>query len=167
MNRGHFGLSLPWRRSVSEEIYFSNVGEANAALAKIGIQAVLTVRPEAAALPGAKHFTDSLGQILFVLPLPGIPPTRYPGNASNPLSRLPSGILSAPASSNPPQLLSPRRVEWTRTQEGWLGVPETLDWFWVVLTAFLCMTTPLVLGARDWEKTEGGQAPDASLSRIP
>lgn len=167
INRGHLGLSLPWRVCVPEDFFLADPNRTYALLAKIGVQAILTVRSEAGALPGSRSFTDTQGQVLWVVPVPGIQNSVYPGTSASPISRTLSGTLSAAPSSSPPLLLSPRPVHWIRTDTGWVGVPETLDSLWIYFAVFLGLATPLALGLRAWDRLDAPLAPDTSVSPGP
>lgn len=144
VSRGHLGLSLPWRMALSAEGFLREPDRFMPILAAHGIQAVVTVEPGAAALPGAREYLDSLQRRLWVVPVPGAPAGIYPAASGALLQRRPSGGLQAPPSPEPPRIQGPRPVVWRRTDRGWEGCPPGLPWPWAWATLLVTLGGLLV-----------------------
>lgn len=147
-SRAHFGLSLPWRVCVPAQALVDQQDDLFEALRRIGVQALVTVAPEATKVPGNRPFTDRLGRALWVVPIPWAPSGPYPAVDANSLTLSPSGVLSLPPSERPPSLLTPRTVHWVRNSSGaWTGTPQgvPLGWAWATVLASL-----MALGGLAW-----------------
>jgi hypothetical protein len=143
VSRAHLGLSLPWRVFLPAQVLLDHPAEVWRALGRIGVQAVVTVAPEAASLPGSRGYTDRLGRSLWVIPVPDAPAGPYPAGPGQALALTASGVLRAPGSPQPPGLLTPRPVAWQRDPQGsWVGTPGGVPWGWAaasLLTALLAL----------------------------
>jgi hypothetical protein len=148
VSQTHFGLSLPWRVYVPAQVLLERPEKVLASMARHGVQALVTLTPEAASLPGCRSYTDRLGRTLWVVPVPGAPTGQYPAGPMQTLGLGPSGLLRAPASEQPPVLLTPRPVAWVRDAQGaWLGTPDGLPWGWAAATLLVAL---IALGALLW-----------------
>lgn len=137
-SRGHLGLSLPWRVWVPAQALVDQPDNLFGALRQIGVQALVTVAPEAARCAGSRAFIDRIGRTLWVVPVPGAPAGQYPASYQADLKVQFSGDLVSPPSSQPPQILSPRPVYWHQAEDGtWLGNPNGVPegWMWATVMA--------------------------------
>lgn len=161
VSQGHFGLSLPWRTFLPSDTFFAQPARTEHALASIGVNAAVTVDPRAAGRPGAVSWRDPLGRTAWVIPIPGAPAGPYPGSGG-PLTIRTDGTLRAPASPQPPSLLSPRPVTWRRTASGaWEGTPAGPAAGWFVATLLLGLATVPLLAWKGWNTVyEGTPRPD-------
>lgn len=156
VSKAHFGLSLPWRVWVPTEAYLEQPARVMEALRAIGVQALVTVAPQAATAPGSRTFTDRLGRTLWVVPVPGAYPGPYP-SWKEPLAIEGSGVLLAPPSDQPPALLSPRPIDWVRTARGWRGTPRGLSWGWLLATGMGGLLTVAGLAWNRWTAQMPGE----------
>jgi len=147
-SEAHFRLSLPWRVFLPAQALMERPEVVFKAMRQIGVQAIVTISPQAAAMPGCRTFVDRLGRPLWVVPVTEAPAGPYPAALGQSLSLTPAGILLAPPSDRPGALLSPRPVVWSRNaQGGWVGTPDGVPWGWAVATL---LTTLLALAGLVW-----------------
>jgi hypothetical protein len=153
VSQAHYGLSLPWRGSVPAQALLKHPTELLQALGRIGVQAVVTLAPQAAAMTGSRSYTDRFGRTLWVVPLPDAPSGLYPGAQGAFLAPRPSGVLWSPPSPRPPDVLTPRPLAWRQNLRlEWLGTPEGVPWGWALATI---LATLGALGGLLWKGWPG------------
>lgn len=150
VSRGHLGLSLPWRVALPAEALLKKPEKVLPLLASVGVQAVVTLEPEAQSLLGARSYQDPLGRMLWVVPVPGTPKGAYPATGSEGVSRDAAGCFSVAEAGAPPPLLSPRPVVWKRSGRGWRGCPQGIPWGWALATLMVGLLGWLGLGSKEW-----------------
>jgi len=158
-SREHYGLSLPWRVVLPETLLFQDPEKIMDALRRIGVQAVITISPQARNFQGARPYVDPLGRTLWVLPVPAALTGPFPAALGQKLARKPSGILLAPPSPRPPTLITSRPVTWEPSSSGWVGVPESLPLGWALISVVVLILTTAGLV---WGKGDTPHGPDAS-----
>lgn len=157
VSKAHFGLSLPWRVWVPTQAFLEQPARVMEALRAIGVQALVTIAPQAATAPGSRAYTDSLSRTMWVIPVPGAYRGPYPSGESA-LTIEGSGVLLAPPSEQPPHLLSPRPIDWVRTARGWRGTPRGLSWGWLLAAGVGGLLTVAGLAWNRWTTLPIGQA---------
>lgn len=156
VSKAHFGLSLPWRVWVPTQAFLEQPARVMEALRAIGVQALVTIAPQAATAPGSRAFTDRLGRTLWVIPVTESYPGLYPSQGDT-LVIKGSGVLLAPPSKQPPSLLSPRPIDWVRIPQGWRGAPRGLSWGWLLATAMGGLLTVAGLAWNRWATLKLGE----------
>jgi hypothetical protein len=160
VSRAHFGLSLPWRVFLPAQALLEHPAEVFQAMARIGVQAVVTLAPQAASFPGCRSYTDRLGRKLWVVPVPGAPAGPYPAAAGQPLTLGAAGVLLAPAADRPPGLLTPRPIAWGRDRQGaWVGMPGGIPLGWALASLLIAMIGLAGLVWDGWSTMDLGDPP--------
>jgi hypothetical protein len=160
ISRAHLGLSLPWRVFLPAQTLLEHPAEVFRALARAGVQAVVTLAPQAASLPGCRSYTDRLGRTLWVVPVPGAPAGPYPAAPGQSLALGAAGVLLAPPADQPPGLLTPRPVTWRRNRQGgWVGTPGGVPWTWAAATLLVSLLALLGLIWGDCSRMDLGGSP--------
>lgn len=151
--KSHYGLSTPWRIGISTAMYKGDMRGAEAALMRIGVDALVTAVPDVFPREESVAIADHLGRMTYVRRLrPESLPRPWDLSAEKPraLERLAGGKLrTLGPQDEPPDLALPRDIEWHRLDDGrWEGTPIVFGEegeLWVLGTLLTALASVLLM----------------------